>query len=260
MNKLLYAAPCVVLAALLGCEKKETPTTSQELSKLQEVVAVSKPQKPSYAAEDWRRDFASTFERSKEKTDSDGITSYQACFEPAGDKCGIFLSGVNDGFRKADHLTAPLTAFHGMTVKYAEKGGAYVDLRVVAQQCKEAVAVLNPVVHAKSWLFMSEIAFMADGAVIYEQTAPSQAVNRDTDDGRIVESWSFKLDPGDYEKLDKFAESKSKVVRVTGDKGYYTLSKDSVDVFTKDVMSTIKATKLVNDSLTKGGGPECTSA
>lgn len=151
---------------------------------------------------------------------------------------------MKDGFRKVDHLTPPMTAFQEMTVKYtAKSGAAIIDMRLVAQQCMEAVAVLNPTLHAKSWLFMNKVAFMADGNVVYEQDAPAQGVKRDTDDGRVMENWSFKIDPVDYEKLQQFAVAKSQVIRVTGDKGYTTLSKESVEIFSKDVIALIKATK-----------------
>lgn len=258
MKKFLYSVPLIAIAALQGCGKQEA--VAETAAKPQEVVAAPPP-KPAYTVEDWRRDFSSAFVQSNEKTDSEGITNYRACFVPSGEKCEIFLSGMKDGFRKVDHLTPPATAWHETSVKYTTKSGAVIiDMRVVAQQCMEAVAVLNPTLHAKSWLFMNKVAFMSDGDVVYEQDAPSQGVKRDTDDGRVMENWSFKIEPVDYEKLQKFAAAKSQVIRVTGDKGYTTLSKDSVDIFSKDVVAMIKATNLINEALLKNGGPSCATA
>ena len=255
MKRFLYLVPFIAIPVLQGCGKQEV--VSHTSATPQEVIA-EPPPKPAYSNEDWRRDFTSAFVQSNEKTDSEGITNYRACFLPSGEKCGIFLSGMKDGFRKVDHLTPPMTAWHETSVKYTTKSGsALIDMRVVAQQCTEAVAVLNPTLHAKSWLFMNKVAFMADGDVVYEQDAPSQGVKRDAEDGRVMENWSLKLEPVDYEKLQKFATAKSQVIRVTGDKGYTTLSKESVDVFSKDVILMINATKLINEALVKNGGPNC---
>ncbi|QIL72291.1 hypothetical protein G7048_19190 [Diaphorobacter sp. HDW4B] len=252
MKRVFWLLPIFFVAACSddGAVASTTPTT---------VAAPTPPPKPAYTPEDWKRDFASTFEVSESKTDSSGITSYRACFDLEGKKCSTLMSGMKDGFRKVDHLTPPLTAFHEYTVKYPKKGAAasFVDLRVVAPQCREAATILNPVLHANTWLFMDKVAFMADGDVVYERTAEPQAVKRDTDDGRIWEKWTFKLETADYAKLEKFAAAQSKIIRLSGDKGYTTMSKESVDVFARDVIATIKATQTINDALTKGGGPSC---
>lgn len=245
--------------ALVGCNSDVAQKTENEQVKESTPEVV---QKKVYEEEDWKRDFQSAFEASEKKTDSDGITSYRACFEFKEGKCVYSYSGMKDGFRKVDHMTPPGTAFHEFDVKYdsRSRGRAFVDMRVVAPMCKEALVVLNPTLYAKEWLFMNAIAFMADGDVVYEFEAPdANSIKRDVDGNRIIENWTFVLGNSEYDRLRKFASAESKIIRITGQKGYMTLPKETVDVFAKDIVSVINAADTINEKLKAGGGPECTS-
>lgn len=255
MRFFLIAAAAVSIA---GCKPS---TEANNTAAIEAPKAEQPPAKPPYTEADWKRDFSSSFVTFKSETNGDGVTTYSACFEPNGEKCALVLSGMKDGFRKVDHLTPAATAWHGWLMKYPKGGvtASFVDLRAVAVHCDEVVVVLNPVLHAKNWLFMNKIAFMADGDVVYEQSAADlQSVQRDTDDGKIWEKWSFRLEPEHYASLEKFAAAESKVIRLSGNKGYITMQADSVKVFTEDFPTVMKAVRVLNESLTKGGGPTCT--
>lgn len=245
--------------ALVGCNSDVAQKTENE--QVQE-SASEVVQKNVYIEEDWKRDFQSAFELSNRKTDEDGISKYHACFDRQGEKCPVFFSGVRDGFRKVDHLTPLETSLIEFDVKYGlnNRGPAFVDMRVVAPTCKEAWVVLNPTLYAKEWLFMNTIALMADGDVVYEFEAPDvNSIKRDVDGNRIVENWTFLLKANEYDRLRKFSRAESKIIRITGQKGYMTLPKETVDVFAKDIVSVINAADTINEKLKAGGGPECTS-
>lgn len=262
MNRAFFPVAMMVLSIVAGCEKqvpKASPTDEANSGSVNATIPT--PPKPPYTEKEWRRDFLSSFNASKQKSDGDGVSTYSACFEPIGDKCNLSMSGKRDGFRKVDHLTPVMTAWQEFQVKYPNKGrtAAFVDLRVVARQCGEAVVVLNPTLNARKWLFMNRIGFMAEGDVVYEQEAPPQGVKRDVDDDRVWEGWSFKLEREDYTKLNQFALAKEKVIRLSGEKGYFTLEKGAVEVFAKDIQEAVKVANIVNESLGKGGGPACSS-
>ena len=262
MKKAFFSIAVIALAILAGCEKKSHQSEYSDKSKENSASAPpSPPPKPPYSDKDWRRDFSSAFEASRVESDGDGVSSYKACFDIDGDKCKLSMSGKRDGFRKVDHLISAMTAFQEYYVKYGHKGktAAFVDLRVVARQCDQAVVVINPTINAKKWLFMDKVGFMADGEVVYEQVADYQAVKRNIEDGRVWESWSFKLKTEDYEKILHFSSAKVKVIRLSGEKGYFTIDNDSVDIFAKDVQENIRAATIINNALVKGGGPFCAS-
>lgn len=258
MRKLAFFVSLGMLV-LIGCSKGESQavvTTSIE----QAQPALTVPSRTSYTIDDWKRNFSQAFEALDIKTDEDGITEYYACFEPREEKpkCRLLLSGKRDGFIKGELLTPIMSKIHVSAMEYNTNGSeVYVGMHVAAPQCKTAGVVLNPKIFAKTWLFMDKVAFMSDGNVVYEKSVDTQDVKRDVVDDGIQESWVFSVNESDYEKLAKFAESKSQIIRVSGEKGYMTLSKTSVQLFSSDIITTMAATAEINKSLIDGGGPEC---
>lgn len=256
MKREFLATVILFAVAISACNKQPNESVSEDK---QVKNAVTLEQKKPYTSSDWERDFSSTFVASKKDSDGEGISSYKACFGESDGKCDISMSGRRDAFRKVDQLTPVLTVWQKYAVRLADKGrsASFVDLRVVAPNCREAVVVLNPTLNASKWLFMDKIGFMGDGVLLYEKNADHQAVSRDVDGVRVWESWSFKLEQEDYEKIAQFSSAKEKVIRLTGEKGYFTMEKDSVDVFGKEIPEAIKVANKINDALKSGGGPTC---
>lgn len=241
--------------SLTACES-ELAEGIKEIN-LKEKTVVQPIHRKSYAEEDWNKDFESVINLRDKSTNSDGVSEYKACFG----NCTNYFYGMRDEFRKVNHLTLPLTK----SVKYITMYNSsedyprvLIDMRIVAPVCKEAIVALNPILIGKEWLFMNKLAFMADGEVVYEENANDlHRPKRDIDDGKVIEDWVFILDGLDYEKINKFTKSKNKIIRVTGEKGYVTLSKNVVDTFSQDIEDSIEAAKIINSKLKEGGGPNC---
>ena len=244
---------------LVACGDKGPDHTSSKDTQPQ--VAPAPPPKPSYTEEQWKKDYLTTYTSSNLKDEGDGMTSFMACFPIAEKECGYRFMGLKDGFRKVEQLTPTLTAFHHTYIKYAKKSsGGMVDMRVVTAPCKRAILALNPKLHVKTWLFMNKVAFMADGDVVYERSVDSQRVDRDVVSDGVVESWTFIVQDSDHPQLEKFAQAKSKLIRLSGDKGYNSPSAETVDIFAKDVLTAMAAVNAINKVLTDAGGPGCTGS
>lgn len=245
-----WSTMVVAISALTGCvdkEKTEIPVAAVELPKAEA---------KKYTAADWKRNFTSTFKESEKKVDGDGMTSYYACFDQESEskKCAEKYSSYRDGFKKVDYMTPVTTSFHGLG-----EINSLVNMYIAAIECRDAKAVLQPSFNGDNgWLFMKKVAFMADGEVVFEKSADPSEVKRDNESRWVHEKWTFALSKDDEKSLMKFSESESRIIRLTGDKGYVTIKKSELDAFTKDIRQLIKNTNQINDAMKTDGGPNCT--
>ncbi len=244
------SAVVISISTLVGCmdkEKKAVPVVATEPAKV-EVKA--------YTATDWKRDFTSAFKESEKNIDKNGITKYYACFDQNSESknCVEYYSSRRDGFKKVDYMTPIITAAFK-----AGDIGTMVNMYIAAIECRDAKAVLQPNFNGDNgWLFMDKIAFMAEGEVVFEKSTDPNEVDRDNEGRRVHEKWTFALEKDDESRLLKFAEANSRIIRITGKKGYATIEEAELEVFTKDIKHLIKNKNQINDSLKSGGGPNCT--
>ncbi len=217
--------------------------------------------KTPYTANEWRRDFLSSFRVLDEKpTNDDGIKEYRACFEPKEESCGKTLFGQYDGFNKFDRLDLPGNELREMASRYAVYKKPYELAllgRVVAPECSKAFVQINPKLYAKNWMFLEKISMMADGNVVFEKTVESNSIKRQTTEDGLLENWGFLLQSEDIGNLERFIKSDHKLIRVTGQKGFISVPKDDVDSFSRDLASLLTVTQQINSAVEKGGGPQC---
>lgn len=239
--------PLVTAFLLAGCQPESTVASAIAPAST-EVTHVP----PTYTPDEWKRDFANAFERKDVKVDENGITSYTSCLVMANDQCTLF-NGMKDGFRKVDHLTPMGTVLYSIANAHS-----MVRVRVVVPECKGALVAIEPFFSGRNgWLFLNKVAFMADGDVVYENAAAFDELKRNNEGARVQESWVFSLDKEASKAMERFSQAKSQIIRFSGDKGYFSVPQDSVNVFADDVVKAVEATRLINASLTDGGGPKC---
>lgn len=251
MKKLITLSIPVALM-LLGCNNKEpTPPAERAATPSPEVTP---PPKPAFTAEMWRNAFRSTYNESQKKIKDSGNTEYMACFKLAeSDKCKEVAFGVRDGFRKIDFITPPYSQL-AETVNAAN----YVHTYISAAECKSPSLFVAPSVNRQgSWLFLNQVAFMADGDVVFEKSFGHTDVTRDNANRWIHERVDFVATDSEISALKKFHAAKSHIIRLTGDKGYITLDKDNLQAFVKDVGQMIETKELIDAALKNAGGPAC---
>lgn len=255
MRKIVFGAILVAVNFLPGCDKKDSPSSSAiDAAQGKKPTLEATPPKPKYTENDWKRDFSSVFEERGAKINEDGVKSYAACFDPGeGKKCGIGFSGRGDGFRKVEYLTPIMTSLSGIGDVIT-----IIDMHIAARACNPAVALISPSFNSTNgWIFMNKIAFMADGEVVYEKSIEGSDVRRDNEGRWVHERASIKLEEDDFSRLQKFSQAKTKIIRITGEKGYHTVGKNEVNTFASEINGLVSAMNRINDALKKGGGAAC---
>lgn len=223
----------------------------------EETVKEQSPPAKIYRSAEWRQDFNSVFDMQNVIPGNDGTTEYKACFRKSDGGCELAFHAIKDGFKKSYVLTPSQTKYEGAMFSMLEnRGKAFLDMHIVALECDDAKIILVPLVQQKDWLFMNRVAFMADGDVVFEKVAEHGDVQRNVDSG-ITERWPLLLDENDILHLEKFANSSSRIIRISGENGYLTVSDNLVEIFSSDFQKTVIAAKRVKSAFAKGGGPRC---
>lgn len=241
------------LSALIsGCDKE-----SSSPAPAPEVRAEPKPnppKKPTFTKDQWLGALRSSFEATESKTDEEGVTRYTACFRKAADgKCALPVRGKRDGFRRLDHLTPVRTL-----TNQAVGDGSYIGIYITASECEAPSIMVAPEVNGKNgWIFMSEVALMADGAVVLKRSFEHNDVERDNDAYRIRERGTFIATDVERDALKTFASAQSPIVRITGQKGYITLDKRRTNDLVSDAKVVLEVMNKLESALGSAGGPKC---
>lgn len=235
---------------LLGCGD-----SSGEAKALKPAVSENRlPPAPTFGVEDWRKVVAESYTAKNEKPDDDGRIDYFVCAVPSADgKCSYTFSGLRDGFNKVDIWSSPM-----INVSSLVGNISHVDLSVVLMECQPAMIVMTPkYVSDQKLLLMNKVALMADGEVVFEREIETLKVQRDQEFDQFKEFWRIPVEANDYAALERFAASKNKVARISGNKGFMTLKKDVVGALSFDMPGMIAATRTINERLASAGGPIC---
>lgn len=118
--------------------------------------------------------------------------------------------------------------------------------------------MVAPEVNGKNgWLFMNEVALMADGAVVLRRLFEHNAVERDNDADRIRERGTFIATDVERDALKTFASAQSPIVRITGEKGYITLDKRRTSELVSDAKEVLEVMSKLESAFASAGGPKC---
>jgi hypothetical protein len=202
-------------------------------------VAASSASAPAqvqqYSRASWLESVNATYRKLDEKADGEGITEFVACFDvAAGPKCSsatLSLFGKHDAFRR-------LTHFHGVFSQlFAQKWAIEptVGLYVALADCDLPTVFISPVYVRRSgaeWLFMNRVAIMADGDIVIDRELGD--VDRNSVPGRLIERSHIMLDRPEMEALDKIANARKLVVRLTGKRGFVTVDPKAAAWIQKD--------------------------
>ncbi|WP_417285331.1 hypothetical protein [Comamonas sp.] len=209
---------------------------------------------PKFGVEDWRKIVSESYVAENKKTDDDGRVDYSVCAIPKADgKCSFYFSGLRDNFNKVDIWSSPMIGASS-TVGLI----SHLDLLMVLSECQSVVIVLTPqYVSDRKLLMMNKVALMADGEVVFEREIDTLQVQRSHEFDQFKEYWRIPIEPTDFAALERFAASKQKVARLSGDKGFVTLKKDVVGAFAFDLPHMTSATRTINERFAGASGPIC---
>lgn len=207
-------------ASLSGCQPaSETPNavTANNTS----ATAPALPPIPPVTLADWRAALTSTYTVSDIKDKGDGITEFMACFteRTAGNKCpgGLFF-GRRDSFRRLTHFTPTASQL----ARYIPD--PYVQTYLAVKDCEAPTYFLAPKIFSRdSWLFIKEVAILADGEIVLQQDFSSLKVRRDTYPGGIEEEVHFAATPEQRRAMARLPGVATLSVRITGERGFLSL-------------------------------------
>ena len=231
----------------IGCSPKpEEPTAASS--------QVPPPPPRIFTPQDWKKSYRATFEELNLTSAKDGTAEYFACFEKGSDeKCVLFAYGLRDDFRKLYHLTPFSTEFNGKI-----KDESYVGIYLGSALCKAPSLLVVPSIHQKGdWLFFEKISVLADGEVVLEHSFEYGQVRRNNRGHWIHENGTFIATAENISALEKVIISESVVIRLSGQKGYITISKEKTGEFLKDARIIMEIKRRIDKSLIESGGPDC---
>lgn len=188
---------------------------------------------------DWQNAFSKTFTTENVVTGDQGTSSYSACFEKLADRCEQFTFAERDEFGRVTSFepgdSRTVVVFH------------FVPVSVIIADCGLPQIQLAPRYDGDSgWLFLDQVAVLADGKLALQHTAAAGTVKRDQNSGSGVrEVFNFTASGAEIDALRTIAGSKKVIVRLSGDKGYVALSEANAVRF----QNSVKTALLVHDRL-----------
>lgn len=239
--------------AIIGCSAKDGAAS------LDTPIAASAASAPSAIApaptrDEWLKAVTDTFyAKGKPETDDSGVTQYGACFdEQKGPKCETFAMLKHDNFKKVFYFNPFLTYLQkrSLAMKYL---GSYVAL----PECSSPQLVIAPMLYMDSWIFLRQVAVMANDKLVLEFKTPD--VERETD--RVasgVTEISYVIASAEQiNALREIAGGANVIVRFTGDKGFITMKKDLVKNMQDELRTVLKAYDKLKAAAASKAGAEC---
>lgn len=216
------------------------------------------PQAPPRATrEQWDAAVQATYRVVGPTKNTDGVREFVACFDGAsGPKCTVpdaALSAKVDAFRKLSHYTGLLS---GLQVYVATifVGDAAVGAYVAQPSCSAPLVFIRPVFAGRSWLFMDRVAIMAGDEVVLEKKLEN--TERETGNSRVYEDAHVLLTDIEAGSLERML-GKPLIIRLSGSKGYITVSKTNTEWFQKDLPAVLRAYRALRTAAEKHPTASC---
>jgi hypothetical protein len=216
------------LFALEACNQQAS-TSSTTAAATPSVPTPVKPMKvtaPVVTPEDWKKALEASYRKDFAKDGKDGVEEFVACFEPnpnpkSKQKCGYIAFGKRDAFRKLRFYET------GIPMMIGDGVSTYVSL----EDNGNPVLFLAPYIFGDHWMFMNKMAIMVDGDVILEHDLNQKNCDREVLPGGVQERCDFIATDLEIENLRKIKAESKVLIRISGEKGYMTLSgRDTSDV------------------------------
>jgi hypothetical protein len=244
-RQMLKPSALIVVLAICGCRQSNPSVDVSPAAILPAETAAPKVVRPA-TMDEWKAALLSTYQETNTKDNSDGTTSFDARFLKNRKDDWISADGKRDAFRKL-RLYRIGTSFIDDVITCP-----YLKTYVSVRDGEKAHLIIQPCYSGKNgWLFMHKIAIMVNGDVVLEKSFPSLDVQRNTDEGNVIENYSYIADSSDISALRKVTDKSTDVIRLTGDKGYATVNTKgfSVAAVKNDIIGTLYIYDTINKAV-----------
>lgn len=179
--------------------------------------------KPKLSLADWQAGLQALQTITKRTVDKDGVVRFSSCFSAS---CELPLKGDYDPFSK-------VTTLEGGNSMPNYKDGHGLSAAVVVADCGAPQLALRPSYFGKEWLYMNQLAVMADGEVslVLQLDRPL----RDTTAAGVMELATVTLSGAQLAQLRRIAIAKEVMVRLSGERGLNTLTSRPMKAFLTDL-------------------------
>jgi len=203
------------------------------------------PQKPAVvtpppAGNSFRAVLARMYTETSTKDEGDGSITFLSTFPSSSPKEIAAYFGERDGFRK-------ITFFTSATSRFGKYSPEALMMYIAVRDCKSPVFFIRPRVFRSSWIFMNGVSVLADADLVLNR--PVEAADkpsREVYPGGVEETADLPLTDNEIAGLRKLAGTKKVNVRITGSKGYISLSKKEATSFADDVAGSIRTYDAVS--------------
>ena len=182
----------------------------------------------------------------------DGSITFLSAFPSSAGNGTDAAFGKRDGFRKITFFTSVASTFG----KYSPEA---LTMYVAVPDCKLPVLFVSPRVFRNTWLFMSRVSVLADADLVLDRTIEAEdKPSREVYPGGVEETVDFALTERQLAELRKLAGAKKVSVRITGGKGYVSLSAKEAASFKDDVAGSIRIYDAVSRMVAERRYDPCT--
>lgn len=226
--RILRVSLLMSLFALGACERQAPDAPAAAVAAPTVAAAAPLEEQPRTTKAQWVAAMKGTYIETN-RTSDEGVTEFVACFQEGAKSCDLPAFAIVDAFRK-------LATFEPANSRLARHGmPKYLRSYVSVLDCERPSIMFNPSFFSKNgWMFMTRVSVLADGELVVDQPLEHGAVRREVDAVGVAESGTWVATDKDIEGLRQAARSSQLIVRISGEKGYVTMSKEDVTRFRKD--------------------------
>lgn len=251
------ALALATLAALAACDKSGRHPLAAQASAVAPATSSTTPPaappSPPASHPTWKAAVAALYKERSTDPDQDGVHTFTACFTRTdAKKCGALFFARHDGFNHGTVFTAEGTEFGELTADHM------LGLRIILKDCGQPTIALGARRFSlNGWLFLQQVAVMADGAVVIDRTAEDSAVTRETLGRGVVESFNVGAEPDDIKALRIIETAKDVSVRLTGKHAFESLTRKEVATFKEDASAVLLAYDQLTAAVAPGSVEAC---
>lgn len=234
MHRIAFALSTGVLLA--ACNRPNSEPTKPATNPPAAVTAAK-----TITLEDWKKALQDTYEVKAEKpaNTETGMSEFMAKFKLTQKEVNGLTFGNRDAFRKLYFFRM------GLPMQISTGAKFYISL----PEGKEPAFFVQPYYWGHGWIFLKKMSVLVDGDLVFEHECGK--VDRDTKGVGVEESCDFIPSDKEIDGLRKVKQGAAVAVRMTGEKGYVNLKKDSFELkhFVLDIESAIAVYDLLNKAL-----------
>ena len=189
---------------------------------------------PPPAGNSFRAVLARLYTETSTEDKGNGSITFFSSFPSSGAKGTDPAFGERDGFRKITFFTSVASTLG----KYSPQA---VTIYLAVPDCKSPVLLLRPRVFRDSWLFVNRVSVLADADLVLDRTIQAEdRPSREVYSGGVEEKVDFALTEKQIAELRKLEIAKRANVRITGDRGYVSLTAKEAASFKDDVAGSLR--------------------